>query len=115
VLYHLRYPLLALEKVRAISVGTLLFQSANFEDEAIGDASMAKFYPAGMQSGTADKPLFDRTVFWIPNAACIRDMLLHVGFADVELLSKKAGAVFRARVPKPSAGAPLDLEAVPWG
>lgn len=115
VLYHLRHPLLALEKVRAVSAGTLLVQSASFEDKLLGDASMARFYPTGIQSGTADKPLFDRTVFWIPNAACIRDMLLHVGFRDVELLSQEAGAVFRAGVPNSSAGTLPNFEGVPWG
>lgn len=118
VLYHLRHPLLALEKIRTVSVGKLLFQSASledFEDEVQRDMSMAKFYRAGIQSGKAEKPLFDRSVFWVPNAACIRDMLLHVGFTDVEQISHEAGAVFRANVPNPSVGAIPNFETVPWG
>lgn len=114
VLYHLRHPLLALEKIFSVASGSLLLQTANFEDEALGDESAAKFHPFGIQSGTAEQPHFDPTVFWIPNGACIRDMLLHVGFVDVEELNQSAGAVFRATAPVRSPGIPPDQSKAPW-
>jgi tRNA (mo5U34)-methyltransferase len=114
VLYHLRHPLLALEKVASVCGGKLLMQTANFEDEKFGDISAAKFYPRGLPSGPAEKPIFDPTVFWIPNAACIRGMLEHVGFCDIELISMAAGAVFGAQSANQTIGRPPDETTAPW-
>jgi tRNA (mo5U34)-methyltransferase len=114
VIYHLRHPLLALEKIYNICTGTLLLQTADFEDPALGSIAASKFYPFGVRSGPTDKPSFDPTVFWIPNAACVRDMLRHVGFTDIEQLSKVPGLVFRAQVPKRSVGTPPDQSKAPW-
>jgi tRNA (mo5U34)-methyltransferase len=114
VLYHLRHPLLALEKLEAVCTGTLLLQTANFEDSALGDASFAKFHPFGIESGPPEKRVHDPTVFWLPNAACVRDMLRHVGFHGVEQLSMAAGVIFRAQVLAPSAGAAPDQRLAPW-
>jgi len=114
VLYHLRHPLLALEKVASVCSGTVLLQTANYESPAVGDLSVAKFHPFGIQSGPADNPMYDPTVFWLPNAACVRDMLLHVGLIDVESLSTIPGVVFRAKVAERSAGTPPDESKVPW-
>ena len=66
VLYHLRHPLLALEKIFSVASGSLLLQTANFEDEALGDESAAKVHPFGIQSGTAEQPHFDPTVSGSP-------------------------------------------------
>jgi tRNA (mo5U34)-methyltransferase len=68
VLYHLRNPILALEKIFSICSGTLLLQTHGFEDPVIGDQSMAQFYPFGIESGPPEKRSWDPTVFWIPNA-----------------------------------------------
>ena len=114
VLYHLKHPLLALERIFAVASGTLLMQAASFEDAALGDASVAKFHPFGIQSGPAENPVWDPTVFWVPNSACIRDMLLHVGFVNVELLNENAGAVFRAEVPTRKKGVAPDPSKAPW-
>ena len=114
VLYHLRHPLLALEKIESVCSGNLLLQTANFEDPALGDTGAAKFHPFGIQSGPPEKPMFDPTVFWIPNATCVRDMLRHVGFRNVEQISTKPGVVFRARAPRPGAGVAPDQSKAPW-
>ncbi|MBV8457542.1 MAG: DUF1698 domain-containing protein [Acetobacteraceae bacterium] len=114
VLYHLRHPLLALERVQDVCTGTLLLQTANYEDPSLGDLSVAKFHPFGITSGPPDNPSFDPTVFWLPNAACVHDMLRHVGFVDCEKLSTIPGVVFRARAPYPSKAGPPDQTKAPW-
>src|SRR5271165_845782 len=65
VLYHLRHPILALEKIYSICAGTLLLQTANFEDPGLKSVAAAQFHPFGIRSGPPDKPSFDPTVFWI--------------------------------------------------
>jgi tRNA (mo5U34)-methyltransferase len=114
VLYHLRNPILALEKIFSVCSGSLLLQTHGFEDPAIGDQAMARFYPFGIESGPPEKRSWDNTVFWIPNAACVRDMLTHTGFEDIEQIFGQAGHVFRARAPVRSAGTPPDQTKAPW-
>jgi len=84
VLYHLRNPLLSLQKVASVTSGTVLLQTLGFELASLGDISAAQFHPFGIKSGPADNPMHDPTVFWVPNRACIRDMLRHVGFVEIE-------------------------------
>jgi tRNA (mo5U34)-methyltransferase len=86
VLYHLRHPLLGLQKVAAVTAGTVLLQTQTFRFPALSEEPIARFYPNGVRSGPPDKPMHDPSVFWRHNEACIRDMLLHVGFGDVERL-----------------------------
>ncbi len=114
VLYHLRHPILALEKIASVCSGKLLLQTANYEDEALGDLSVARFHPFGIESGPAENPTFDPTVFWLPNAACVRDMLLHTDFININKLSMIPGAVFEADAPRRSAGNPPDQSKAPW-
>jgi len=114
VLYHLRHPILALEKVAGVCSGTLLLQTANYEESALGDLSVAKFHPFGIQSGPPENPIFDPTVFWLPNAACVSDMLSHTGFININELSTIPGVVFRAEVPHRSVGTAPDQTKAPW-
>jgi len=114
VLYHLRHPLLALERVVSVCADQLLCQSASFEDESIGATPTARLYPDGISSGPADRPRHDPTVLWIPNSACIEAMLKHAGLVDIAMLSDKAGAVFRARSPSGRPAQKPDLRALPW-
>jgi hypothetical protein len=51
---------------------------------------------------------------WIPNARCVPDMVLHVGFVNIEEESARPGAVFRARVPEPGADEAPDQMKAPW-
>jgi len=114
VLYHLRNPLLALERIFSISSGRLFLQTASFEEAVLGDAAAARFHPAGLMSGTAENPLFDPTVFWVPNEQAVRGMLSHVGFVDVDGETNKTGAVIHAAVPAASPGAAPDESKAPW-
>jgi tRNA (mo5U34)-methyltransferase len=115
VLYHLRHPILALEKIFSVCSGTMLLQTASMELLLHGNEPLARFYPFGMPSGPADKPMFDPTVFWIPNAACTRALVEHAGFKGVEMLSTdKAGAILRAEAPSKAPGEPPDQTKAPW-
>ena len=86
LLYHLEYPLLGIEKVAAMTTGTLLVQSFTLETASLTDQSLARFRVHGVTSGPKDNLIHDPTVFWEPNAACIRDMLDHVGLVHIERL-----------------------------
>lgn len=114
VLYHLRHPILALQKVASVCTGTLLMQTATCADT--GDKPMAEFHPFGVTSGPADKPEHDPTCFWFPNAACCIAMLQHVGFQQVERISPDApvGGVFRGKSAVRTKGAPPDEMKAPW-
>jgi tRNA (mo5U34)-methyltransferase len=114
VLYHLRNPLAALERIVEVCKGTILLQTAGFEDAAIGDQPIAKFHPFGIESGPPEKRIWDPTVLWIPNAACVKSMLEHVGFNEIRKISDSAGLVFRARALQPSLGAAPDESKAPW-
>jgi tRNA (mo5U34)-methyltransferase len=114
VLYHLRHPILALQNIFDVACGTMLLQTASFEEPALGDASAAKFHPFGVESGPEDNRSWDPTVFWIPNAACVRDMMKHVGFVDVEGENKIPGAVFRGKAPDLGVGTAPDQMKAPW-
>jgi len=96
VLYHLHHPLLSLQKVASVTAGTLLIQTRSFEAPGLGKIPAARFYPAGIESGLADDPTVDLSVVWVPNWRCVRDMLLHVGFVDVEQLHSH-GAPIRSK------------------
>jgi tRNA (mo5U34)-methyltransferase len=114
VLYHLRHPLLALERVFSVCSGTLLLQSTGYEGSDT-DEPVARFFPNGVESGPPNKRVHDRTVFWVPNTACVRAMLEHIGFVNVEFLSSDiCGPVFRAQVPLKSEGRQPDFVEVPW-
>jgi tRNA (mo5U34)-methyltransferase len=88
VLYHLRHPLLALERVASVA-GDLLILSTLID---IVDTSRpaAAFYP-----GTDLND--DETNWWGPNPACVKAMLHDVGFPRVEMVSNLAsGASLRS-------------------
>jgi tRNA (mo5U34)-methyltransferase len=75
VLYHVRHPLLVLERVSAICDETLILET---HLDALDVASPAMvFYPTNELSD-------DPTNWWGPNPACVIAMLKDVGFADVE-------------------------------
>lgn len=114
VLYHLRHPLLALEKIHSVCTGTLLMQTSTCDNRS--DTPMAEFHPFGITSGPADKPSYDPTCFWFPNIAGCIAMLQHVGFEDVERISAKApaGGVFRAKAKVQEKGQHPDEKLAPW-
>jgi tRNA (mo5U34)-methyltransferase len=86
LLYHVAHPLLAIEKVAAMTKGTLLIQSYTLETASEEEVPLARFQWNGIMSGPVENPIHDPTVFWEPNAACVNDMLRHVGFVNIERL-----------------------------
>jgi tRNA (mo5U34)-methyltransferase len=118
VLYHLRHPLLALERLLSVCTGTLLLQTAVHEEPTVSSIPMAKFHPRGMQSGPDEqgRPHFDPTVFWLPNRECVRALVECAGFVDIDTLSEddRISIVLRASSPIQKDGSPPDQKAAPW-
>lgn len=116
VLYHLRNPILALEKILSVCTGTMLLQTAGYEVPGMADIPLAKFHPFGLQSGPPENPVWDPTVFWLPNGECVRAMVAHAGFLDIETISTdpKINIVVRATSPKQEMGTAPDQSKAPW-
>ena len=86
LLYHLPDPVLAMQKIAALASGTVLVQSSAIETNRLHDVSLARFHPHGLISGPKENQIFDPTVFWEPNAACVHALLDHVDLVDIERL-----------------------------
>jgi tRNA (mo5U34)-methyltransferase len=87
VLYHLRHPLLALERVASVTRHTLILETAA---DMIGvRAPVMAFYPGRELNN-------DPTNWWGPNTLALTAMLRDVGFSSVRLVEEPPGAVYRA-------------------
>jgi len=114
VFYHLKHPQYALERIRSICTGDLLFQTHMHEEPAVKGTPWARFSPHGMMSGI-NQELFDPTVFWLFNSACCLAMLDHVGFTDMKIISTDPNPfVISARSPSREPGYPPDQTEAPW-
>ncbi len=87
VLYHLRHPLLALERVASVT-GNLLILETVVDMVGIRRPAMA-FYPDRELNG-------DPTNWWGPNVPAVRGMLTSVGFQQVRTTATPPGALYRA-------------------
>ena len=114
VFYHLKHPQYALEKIRSICTGQLLFQTHLYEEKSIENMPWARYYPHGMLSGK-NKEDWDPTVFWLFNSACCIAMLDHLGFEDLQIVSDDPQPfVVSARSPVQSRSEPPDQTQAPW-
>jgi len=114
VFYHLKHPQYALERIRTVCTGDLLFQTHMYEEPAVRGVPWARYYPHGMMSGS-NKELYDPTVFWIFNSACCLAMLDHVGFTDLKIVSHDPDPfVISGRSPEQSPGIPPNQTEAPW-
>jgi tRNA (mo5U34)-methyltransferase len=86
ILYHMKHPLLALERVASVTKGQLIMQT-QVDMLAVDRPAMA-FYPGNELGG-------DPTNWCGPNPAALEAMLETVGFRNIEILSKS----FPDRVP----------------
>jgi tRNA (mo5U34)-methyltransferase len=87
VLYHLPNPLLALERVAAVTKGLLILETVV---DMVGlRRPAAAFYPGRELNG-------DPTNWWGPNQAAVRGMLQTVGFSRVEEITPARSVAFRA-------------------
>jgi len=108
VFYHLKHPQYALERIRSVCTGDLLFQTHIYEEPAVRGTPWARFFPHGILSGN-NKELYDPTVFWLFNSVCCLAMLDHVGFTDLKVVSDDPKPfVVSARSPQRVPGAPPD-------
>ncbi|HVT49801.1 MAG TPA: DUF1698 domain-containing protein [Vicinamibacterales bacterium] len=87
VLYHLRHPLLALERVASVTRGTLILETVV---DMVGiRRPAAAFYPERELNG-------DPTNWWGPNVPAVEGMLKDVGFADVRTITRLPSWPYRA-------------------
>ncbi len=87
VLYHLRHPLLALERVASVTKGTLILETVV---DLVGlRRPAAAFYPGTELNG-------DPTNWWAPNTEAMVAMLRVVGFPSVRVVTPVRSAPYRA-------------------
>ena len=87
VLYHLRDPLRALERVSSVTKNMLILETVV---DMVGiSRPAAAFYPGRELND-------DPTNWWGPNQAAVEGMLRSVGFTRVELVTPSRSALFRA-------------------
>jgi tRNA (mo5U34)-methyltransferase len=116
VLYHLKHPWYALERIAGVCSGTLLMQTLVVDDPQYRDVSLARFYPGGIESGPAENRQLDPTVFWVPTPECARNLVRVAGMDDVTDVTDEPGKPFvlRATSRNVSKGAPPDEMTAPW-
>lgn len=87
VLYHVKHPLLALERVASVTNDLLVLETVV---DMIGiRRPAAAFYPGRELNG-------DPTNWWGPNPAAVHGMLRSVGFAEVKTVTPLPSAPYRA-------------------
>jgi tRNA (mo5U34)-methyltransferase len=86
VLYHLRHPLLAIERIAAVTRGTLILETV-VDLVGLGRPAMA-FYPGRELNA-------DPTNWWGPNPEAVAGMLHTAGFDDVRIVTPAPGVVYR--------------------
>jgi tRNA (mo5U34)-methyltransferase len=122
VLYHLRYPLLALDNLWSICKDRLILESqicdrfflkqdqqpAHLADLSaeLPRAAIAQFYPGAELSN-------DPTNWWSPNEACLSQMLTTSGFENEVHFSDGMRAVFHCRKVERTS-VPMQLAAREW-
>ena len=91
VLYHLRHPLLALERVASVVApgGTLILET-HVDLAGLRRPAMA-FYPRGTLRG-------DPTNWWGPNIPAVVEMLRAVGFDETDVRHPRSAAYSAARM-----------------
>ena len=79
VLYHLRHPLLALERVCEVTKDFAIIESHIIDKMRDSDGSVMEFYEFDELGGQYDN-------WWAPNVECMAQMARSAGFARIELL-----------------------------
>lgn len=87
VLYHLRHPLLALERVASVARDRLILETV-VDLVGVGRPAMA-FYPSTELNN-------DPTNWWGPNPSAVSGLLQSVGFMKVETVTALPKAPYRA-------------------
>ncbi len=87
VLYHLRHPLLALDKLAAICDGEIFVESAILDDGSPYLGGLHKGYPGGqmvMEFYPNDEYGGNHTNWWVPTLHCLGHMVRAAGFQDTK-------------------------------
>ena len=87
VLYHVRHPLLALERVAAVTSDLLILDTV--VDMVGVKRPAAAFYPGRELNN-------DPTNWWGPNVPAVHALLQSAGFAHVQTITPPPGAAYRA-------------------
>lgn len=82
VLYHLRHPLLALEKVRSVCRDLLILET---HIDLLDCSKPAAAFYAG------DELCHDPTNWWGPNIPCVKAWLASAGFSSAEVVANWSG------------------------
>jgi len=85
-LYHLRYPMLALDQIASVCTGTIYIETAICDDYSpyVGSEGghsgkmVMEFYPASEYANNA-------TNWWVPSLKCLGHMVKAAGFDEVEV------------------------------
>ena len=86
-LYHLRYPLLALDKLAAVCDEQIFVESAILDDFSPYRGGFDKGYPDGqtvMEFYPDDQYSGNDTNWWVPTLQCLMAMLHAAGFEDIK-------------------------------
>ncbi|MFN3684835.1 MAG: DUF1698 domain-containing protein [Fimbriimonadaceae bacterium] len=87
-LYHLRYPLLALDILSSVCDGDIWIETAICDDFSVYRGGMGRGY-AGAQAVMEFYPTSEYgnnpTNWWVPSLACLGLMVLAAGFQDFEV------------------------------
>ena len=89
VLYHLKYPLKALEIIHSKTIDLLVLESHYIKTKT--KDPVMRFYPK-------DELSTDPTNWWGPNIQCIKDMLKVVGFKRIALFKTYLDKKDRGRI-----------------
>lgn len=116
VLYHLKHPWYALEKLHSVCSGSLLLQTLVTDEPQFRDMSMSVFHPFGIESGPPENRQLDPTVFWVPTPECTRNLVRAAGFLDVGDVTDEPGKpyVLRAHASSIAPGCAPDPMTAPW-
>ena len=81
VLYHLREPLLALERLRSVTAELAVIETAAIKVEGHEDASLVEFIPEYTDH-------FDPTTWYVPTQTALLGMCATAGFGSVEVVNE---------------------------
>jgi tRNA (mo5U34)-methyltransferase len=87
VLYHLRYPLLALDRLAAICDGEIYVESAILDDFSPYRGGLNQGYPGGqiVMEFYPDKQYGENdTNWWVPTVHCMAHMVRAAGFPNID-------------------------------
>jgi tRNA (mo5U34)-methyltransferase len=96
VLYHLRHPLLALEKVRSVTAGTLILETASLLPAVHESAPLISFYPG--DTGTVEvaangQPIWRRGGY--PTEKWVLQALAAAGFSNQQTIYRPSFKVLK--------------------